>query len=75
MNREFTKSTDQERPRKTWLEVVMSDMKEGLRPSKCRCSGPSCLEEDCRGHMLTQVCLEFPLDSSQGKCILFCAGN
>ena len=51
---------------------------EGIRPSKCRCSGPSCLEnEDCGRRMLIQVCLEFPWDSFQDEqaikwCVCVC---
>ena len=40
---------------------------EGIGPSKCRCSGPPCTEEYCREHVLTQACLELPLDSSQDE--------
>ena len=44
------------RSRKTWLEVVKNDM-IGFGLNKCRCSGPSYLEEeDCGRYMLTQVC-------------------
>ena len=55
------------RPRKLWLEVVRNDMKElGLASVGALESGPSCLEEeDCRGYMLTQACLELSWDSSQ----------
>ena len=44
------------RSKKTWLEVIRSDMKGmGIGHSRCRC-----LEEDGGVYVLTQVSLELP---------------